>query len=788
MAKRSILIFAFCALHLLSGCIQKSDLDMAQDYIRKSQNYYEQAINLYKDLITQGKDLDRLHYELGRLYFSHGDFLKAIEQLKKTNELKAKKFLAISYHRLGNFTDALEVFNKTKMSDDEYLYYHGLTCEKLNLFDQALDIYKKIKTEEFVSLGTERINLIEKQVKLVHIKEIDPEVYKILLEAPREQDYPQAGAFILYCDEKIEITSTNNQITHLHYIVKILNERGKEDFSESHIDYDSTFEKVELEYARTIKPDGTVVEVGSRHIRDVSKYLNFPLYSNVRAFILSFPEVTEGAVIEYKAKIYRSQLINKKDFVVSYPVQAAEPVIYAKFTIDLPQDRNLHIKIVNEKYNYFAVDLQPKIKKEDNRLIYNWEFNNVPEILPESNMPPSTEINPTILISTFNEWQEIYNWWWSIVKDKIEADSAIKDEVNRLTKDFTSNEEKIREIYNFCAQKIRYVAVEYGQAGYEPHPASDIFKNKYGDCKDQSILLITMLKEAGYLTWPVLISTKGYYNLNEDFPSIHFNHCIAAVNLEDRIVFLDPTAQTCPFADLPADDQGRQVLVFKDETYQIQSIPLYPAGHNLIRQYINIKINKDETIDAQKTIYSLGVYDQAQRLWLLYTPPELIEQALEEKLESISIGAKLEDYNIKNLHDFDTPVVLSYTFSGPQYLTIAGPLRIMPELASLDTSLVAKDKRKYAIDFDILDTKEIIFEIEIPDNFTIRYIPENISEENSWLKFGVEYNYKDNKIYFKKWMELKKNIIPEEDYAEFKDFFEGLAKKVKQKIVLEKVK
>lgn len=788
MVKKSILIFVFCIFSLLSGCIQKSSLEQAQDYVRESQNYYERAVNLYKDLIAQGKDLDRLHLELGRLYFNHGDFLKAIEQLKKTGEVKAKKFLAISYYRLGNFTDALEVFNKTKIPDNEYLYYHGLTCEKLNLFDQALDIYKKIKTEEFTSQAAERINLIEKQVKLVHIKDIDPEVYKILMQAPSQEEYPQAGAFILYCDEKIEITPTNNQVTHLHYIVKILNERGKEDFSESHIDYDSTFEKVELEYARTIKPDGTVVEVGSRHIRDVSKYLNFPLYSNARVFIVSFPEITEDAVIEYKTKIYRSQLINKKDFVVSYPVQAAEPIIYANFTIDLPQEANLHIKTINERYNYFAADLQPQIKKEDNRLIYDWEFNNVPEILPESNMPPSTEINPTILVSTFNFWQEIYNWWWSLAKDKIEADSAIKDEVERLTKNLTSREEKVRAIYNFCAQKIRYVAVEYGQAGYEPHSASDIFKNKYGDCKDQSILLITMLKEAGFLTWPVLISTKGYYNLNEDFPSIHFNHCIAAVNLKDRIIFLDPTAQTCSFGDLPADDQGRQVLVFKDETYQIQSTPLYSGEHNLVKQYINIKINNDETIYAQKTIYSFGVYDQAQRFWLLYTPPELIEQALEEKIESISIGARLEDYNIKNLHDFNTPAVLNYTFRGPQYLTIAGPLRIIPELASLDTSLVAKDKRKYAIDFDILDTKEMTFEIEIPDNFTIKYIPESISEENSWLKFSVEYNYKDNKIYFKKRMELKKNTIPEEEYADFKDFFEGLAKKVKQKIVLERVK
>ena len=112
----------------------------------------------------------------------------------------------------------------------------------------------------------------------------------------------------------------------------------------------------------------------------------------------------------------------------------------------------------------------------------------------------------------------------------------------------------------------------------------------------------------------------------------------------------------------------------------------------------------------------------------------------------------------------------------------------MPDLASLDTSIVAKDKRKYAIDFNILDTKETIFEIEIPDNLTIKHIPESVSEESRWLKFSVEYNYKDNKIYIRKKIELKKTTVPEEEYLAFKNFFEDLAKQIKQRIVLEKVR
>ena len=784
------LLFGYWCLVIgtLPGCIPKNELEFARECAAKSQVYYQRATERYKTLIAEGKDLDRLHLELGRLYYEHGDFDRAQEELQKTNLAAAKKFLAISNYRLGRFSEALEIFNRNPITDGEYLYYHGLTCEKLNLFDRALEIYKSIKDERFSARAAERTVSIERAVGISHIKQISPQVDKILAAAPSVDAYPQAGAFILYCDERIEVTPQDTQVSYLHYIIKILNERGKESFSETRIEYDSTYERVELEYARTIKPNGEVVEVGSRHIRDVSKYLNFPLYSNVRVYIISFPEITEGASIEYKVKIYDSQLINKKDLVLHYTLQTTDPIIAANFTLSVPKDKRLYLKILNDKYNKFGANLNPEIKEDTSCLIYNWRFKDIPQIIPESNMPPESQINPAILVSTFSSWQDIYNWWWNLTKDKIKADAAIKNKVMELTKGLDSEEARLRGIYNFCAQKIRYVAVEYGQAGYEPHYACDIFKNKYGDCKDQAVLLITMLKEAGFDSWPVLIATKEYYNLNEDFPAVLFNHCIAAVSLKDKTIFLDPTAQTCSFGDLPAGDQDRKVLIFMENGYKIQDTPLYEAGHNLVRQQLKIGLGKNESVASEKTIFTHGVYDQAQRMWLLYTPPELIKDALQEKIQGLSVGAKLDRYSIKNLDNLNEPVVLNYSFQGPEYFIRAGKLRIVPQLTELDASIIAKERRKYPIEFGFLDSKETVLDIEIPAEFVIKYIPQSINQDSPWLTFTAEYSLGDNKINFRQKAQLKKVVVAEEEYAGFKKFFENLAQQTKQRIVLEKRK
>ena len=779
-----------CLVLLISvfGCNSRISTETPAELTAKSGQYYEKAVASYKKLIASGRQLDRLHFELGMLYLNHGNFANAAEELKSADTAIAKKYLAISYYKKGDFTDALDIFNKNELSDDEYTYYYGLTCEKLNLFDEALKAYKKINAPAFKVQAGERLNVIEKNTGQLNIKRVDPKIYSILATAPTLKEYPQAGSLLLYCDEYIEVTPQDTEVSNLHYLVKILNERGKEKASEARIDYDSTYEKVELVYARVIKPDGTVVEVGSRHIRDVSKYLNFPLYSNARAYIISFPEIAEGSSVEYKVKIHNNKLINGKDFVLTYPVQSDDPIIAANFTLRVPKNKRINLKIINEQYNNFGAALNPTTKEEGDFLSYKWQFKNIPQIIPEASMPPQVEVNPAFFISTFNSWEEVYDWWWHLARDKMKADRAIKEKVKELVRNKKSEEEVARAIYNFCVQNIRYVAVEYGQAGYEPHEAQDIFKNKYGDCKDQSMLLVTMLKEGGIVSYPVLIPTKDDYNLNKDFPSAMFNHCIVAAKVGGKIVFLDPTAETCSFGDLPPGDQARQVLLFRADGYAIESTPLFAARHNMVRQEVKMKIDDSGAIQVRKANFSFGLYDQAQRYWVLYTQPELIQEAFKEAIQNISIGAKLGSYKIENASDLNKPVTLVYEFSGPEYWTEAGALRIMPQLASLGTSLVAKDRRKYAIDFDTLDEKEYIYEINLPRGFAVKYIPESIRETSPWFEFSVEYIRGENKIFVRQKEELKRSVISAEDYPGFKDFLERAAKKVKQRIVLEKIK
>lgn len=780
-------IFLLLFLFTFFGAYCSLSEDGPQELLRQSDEYYRKAQASFKKLILKSHDPSELYFDLGKLYFNRGEYKLSADSFKQSAHPSAKKFLAISFYRLNNFTDALEIFNKLEVEDDESYYYLGLTCERLNLFDQALKSYRKIKGKEFKALATARAEDIEKKKSAVHIKAEDPLVAKLILSAPDSRKYPQAGALVLSAKEEIEITENNTLEMTMHYLIKILNERGKEGFAESLVEYDSTFEKVELVFARTIKPDGSLAYVGSRHIRDVSKYLNFPLYSNARIFIISFPEVAIGSTLEYKVKIKRSQLVNKKDFFLSYPFKGYEPVIFSEFSLVFPKDKQIRLKFINMDYNDSGLGLTPIKAEKEKKAYYLWKMKNIPQIIPEPSMPPDVEINPTLLLSTFVNWQDVYEWWWGITQDKIRPDIHIKKKVRQLIRGKYSSLNKAKAIYNFCAKEIRYVAVEYGQAGYEPHSAADIFRNKYGDCKDQAVLLVTMLREAGFEAFPVLISTKSYYDMNKDFPSGIFNHCIAVLYLEGKTIFLDPTAETCSFGDIPFGDQGRNVMVFREDGYVIDRIPFKPADANLIKQELKLKIHKDESIEGEKLNLTRGAYDQRQRYWLLYTQPELIKDALENIIQDVSIGARLKNYSIENLKDLDSAVILKYSFQGPEYFVNAGNLKIMPQLSFVDTSVVAKESRKYPVDFGLLNKREFYLEIVLPDGFMIKYMPKNIICDTPWFTFIQEYSSKGNKLLFKQINFDKKDKIAQSEYADFKKAVEGLARSVKERVVLEKV-
>jgi len=790
----SFLLFFLTICVLASPILGKSHLELANEYAEQSDRFFHEAVNEYNLALNEpGSNPSEVRFLLGKLYYQHGKYGEAIEHLseiyrKERDNFAAARLLALSHFMQGDYTEALAIFDRFEESgDDEFLYFYGQTCEKQNLFDQAIKIYEKISGKEYRTLASQRIAAINARIEVFKVDEIEDKFVRGLIEnAPGQEEYPNAGAIILLDEQKFEILPDYTATDEAHFLVKILNDRGKH-YGEVELDYDSTYESVELEYARTIRPDGTIIPVGEKHIRDVSKYLNYPLYSNARVRIISMPEVTAGSIIEYRAKWYIKKLINKKDFSYHYGIQGYEPYLNQKLSVIVPIDYQFSFKSYNSGYTDYNVNFVPEIREVENERTYVWEFKNAPEIIVEPSMPPWQEIVPSLGLSSFKSWNDIYEWWWSLAKDKIEVNKEIKKEVRELTKGKETQEDKARAIYHWVASNVRYVAIEYGQAGFEPHSAIEIFRNKYGDCKDQAMLLIAMLKYCGISAYPVLIGTRGCWVLDEEFPVLTFNHAIVAARVDGKTLFLDPTAETASFGDLPPSDQDRKVFVFYERNGKIEKTPLFPSEHNRVWKKMEIRIDYDETISGIREIKTFGMYDQGQRAWLKYTKPVLVEEELKEKISTITPGGELLDYRISDLEDLNLPVEIWMEFKGPKFLTRAGKNRLLPKFGSLSASLVSRKTRNFPLDFQALNEDVTEIKVKLPSNLTVKYLPLPIVRETPWFNYVCVYAFSEELISFEEKLINKKRSISLEEYQEFKEIYEELARETDEQVILEEL-
>lgn len=743
---------------------------------------YEKYVQELERSVKQ-KPLDfALRFKLGRFYYQFHDYEKAKNTLAGVQEKEARALLAKAFVRLKDYTPALELFEHLgeNEADDEYMYLYASTLEEKNLFGPAVKLYKKIKGG-FAQAAETRIKEIG-----VRVEEGVPEQIRHVLD--KEKDFlagiKDDAAAILFVDEEMQIHENNTSVSILHVAQKVLKEKGKE-IAEVQLGYDSTYERIELEYARTITPDNNVVYAGKESIRDVSKYLNFPLYSNAKTFIISMPAVDVGSIIEYKVKIYSSKLVNKNDFSLNYRLREEYPVASAHFKLLIPKAREIKLKFFNEEYAQ-GIPLVPQVSETALQKIYSWRFEHIAPIIPEEKMPPLAEVNPAVSITSFSSWDEVYAWWQEMFQGKTTLTPSVKAAVAELIRDCKTDQEKARKIYEFCVRDIRYVGVEYGESGYEPHPASDIFVNRYGDCKDKATLLVAMLREAGLKAYPVLIPTRGMYPVSPDFPTIQFNHAIAAIELDGKLIFMDGTAMTTSFGDLPLDDQERQVLVFFDDHYMLLTTPV--IKENVIAYTMNIVLDAQEDALIQREVGVSGYFAAYQRYYLKYTHPQHIRDNIQQRMMQISPFTQLIDYQIENVDDFSKSPVLKYSFSAKKLLNPARHLRMIPYLGDIeiDAGYASKDKRVFPVEFEGLSCYISRVTVTLPLGLHVMYLPQNQDIVTKWFEFKASYTQDKNTLGFYREFSIHNRRVEQEEYHLFKEQLEKVTYLLREEVILEK--
>ena len=152
---------------------------------------------------------------------------------------------------------------------------------------------------------------------------------------------------------------------------------------------------------------------------------------------------------------------------------------------------------------------------------------------------------PSVEWTTFHNWSEVGDWYRRLALKQAEPNDALRARANDITAKAQTPEDQIRAIYDFVSAHTRYVGIDFGIGRYQPHTASEVLADQYGDCKDKDTLLEALLRAKGFTTAPALIGA-GIAPVPEVPSPSMFNHVITTVNLPSGQIWLDSTPMVRP--------------------------------------------------------------------------------------------------------------------------------------------------------------------------------------------------------------------------------------------------
>ena len=167
-------------------------------------------------------------------------------------------------------------------------------------------------------------------------------------------------------------------------------------------------------------------------------------------------------------------------------------------------------------------------------------------------------------MTTFASWEQMGTLVRGLEKDRRSPTSEIRAKAAELTKGKTTDLEKIAALYDYVGPNFRYISLSFGVGRFQPHAASDVLHNEYGDCKDKHTLLASLLEASGYHASSVLINSSR--KLDPDIPSpSQFDHVFTMVPLAKEEVWMDSTTEVAPFRLLSSSLRKKQALIIPQE-------------------------------------------------------------------------------------------------------------------------------------------------------------------------------------------------------------------------------
>jgi len=548
---------------------------------------------------------------------------------------------------------------------------------------------------------------------------------------------------------------------------------------------------MEVLAAQVIKPDGKVIPVDQKSIQDVEQSGEANIYDpNGRAMKVTFPNLQVGDVVDMTYKLTRLTPTRMNYFNDIFGFQSTEPMLEARYVVDGPSSMPLTSQLYHAERGSKISETKSKV---GDRMHYAWAVKNAPQLVPEAAMDFTTEV-PMLVVTTDPSWQHFSQWWAKLTEPQLEATPEIKAKVKELTKDAKTDDEKIKALYDFVAQDIRYRGLGVGpRTGYTPRAADETFTSRWGVCRDVSILLTSMLRESGFEAYPVLTNVGDPVLSKIAYDG--FNHAIVAMpDGKGGWRYLDPTAKNNASL-LPGYEAEQDTLVSTDKGEGLTRIAAMDPSANLGHATATTTINADGSMSSTIKLETKGMFDLIVRSTAAMMPDDQQKEVAEQIFHHALPDAKLLSFSVTSPLALFSPMTIEAEIEVPNAAPKAGDYRLLRSVVTsgalglvetaLPQVLGALPNRKYGLDAHVTFEYDQDETITLPAGTNVIALP-NPGKASNKVSLMDSSCTKESATVVKchRGFQLKSRFIDPVAYRELRGSLSSLGNIARQPVIL----
>ena len=546
--------------------------------------------------------------------------------------------------------------------------------------------------------------------------------------------------------------------------------------------------------ARTITKKNKVIAVKGGDIHERSRFPDYVLYADVKEKVFTMPSFADSCVIEYEF----ARSVGGLQFEDEFRFDMGIPVRKAVYVFGMPSEFPAYgLDVTTRTYGAPGSPVKGTgLTAEGELTTLTWICKDMPAIVFEPLMPPSADVCSRVAVALGRLMPDFPQYTWQVMGDMyyesviaplLTLSTLPREAAQRWLQDPQGELGNIEQIANAVAENVRYLAIELEGAGWTPNEPQKVLSERYGDCKDMSMLTVALLRSLGIEAWPALLRTRDVGALDGTIvtPSL-MNHMIVNVQSGGKEYWVDPTGGVLKLGELPSSDRGALTLIVKSDECEFGRVPEAAASDNRQKSSIAARIGPDGTVTGELRLSFAGDLALEMRNVLRTESKDDIRKYFEHVVGNQFPGARVDTWEQGTPAD-DEGCCVSMSFEAERAVSLTGDRVVLDGTlfgnAGPDESLTSGE-RHHSVVFRRPYTVTETCSIALPAGWVVDSLPGDVDIPSKFGRYSRSFQESGAVIESTRTFELHAKSVSATEYTELRTFWLDVGRAEKDPVLL----